>query len=205
MSYRFTALLTGEQERRPLIARLQEPGSFVHPQPYVLHVLQLRICPRDERGGVPKPTGAYHLNGKYHLANKVLMAFGYAHQFLGGSHDKTEFMIISFYEMEHLTLRLGHLLFDMLRHPQFDTTDVHSNSIVSLHRQLERPYAETATKTYNLWKKEDGNQQLELVKRDWLDCFREIIQNPEWKKHFDLTFKCRQMFNASGRRLIGPA
>ncbi len=87
MSYRFTALPNGEQERRPRIARRQEPGSFVHPQPYTLHVLQLRICPRDERGGVPKPTGAHHLHGGYHLANKVLVAFGYAHQFLGGSND----------------------------------------------------------------------------------------------------------------------
>ena len=87
MSYRFTALPTGEQERCPRIARRQEPGSFVHPQPYALHVLQLRICPGDERGGVPEPTGAHHLHGGYHLANKVLMAFGYAHQFLGGSND----------------------------------------------------------------------------------------------------------------------
>jgi len=38
----------------------------------------------DERGGVPKRTGAHHL--RYHLPNKVL-AFGYAHQFLGGSND----------------------------------------------------------------------------------------------------------------------
>jgi hypothetical protein len=46
-----------------------------------------RIRPRDERGGVPKPAGAHHLHGGHHLANKVLMVFGYAHQFLGGSYD----------------------------------------------------------------------------------------------------------------------
>jgi hypothetical protein len=87
MTYRFTALHTGEQERRPWVARRQEPGSFVHPQPYALQVLQLRIRPGDERGGVPKPAGAHHLHGWHHLANKVLMVFGYSSQFLGGSYD----------------------------------------------------------------------------------------------------------------------
>ena len=117
--------------------------------------------------------------------------------------NKTEFMIVRFYQKGHLTLRLGQLLFDMLRHPNFDITEVRSDSIVKLHRQLERPFAETAVQTYNLWKEGDGNQRLELVKRDWLDCFREIMRNPEFKKHFDLIF--RPMFDAAGGRLIGPA
>ena len=42
---------------------------------------------------------------------------------------------------------------------------------------------------YNLWKEGDGNQRLELVARDWLELFREIMQNPEWKKHLDLIFR----------------
>jgi len=49
----------------------------------------------------------------------------------------------------------------------------------------------------------DSNDGVELVKRDWLDCFREIMRNPEFKKHFDLIF--RPMFDAAGGRLIGPA
>jgi len=54
---------------------------------------------------------------------------------------------------------------------------------------------------HTLWKEGDGNQRLELVKRDWLDCFREIMRNPEFKKHFDLIF--RPVFDAAGGRLIG--
>ncbi len=87
MSYRFTALPTGEQERRPRIARRHEPGSFVHQQPYALHVLQSASVQGTSEEGVPKPIGAHHLHVGYHLANKVLMAFGFAHQFLGGSND----------------------------------------------------------------------------------------------------------------------
>ena len=71
---------------------------------------------------------------------------------------------------------------------------VSMEGIVRLHRLLERPFEDTAIETYNLWKEGDGNQRLELVKRDWLDCFREIMRNPEFKKHFDLIF--RSMFDA---------
>ena len=117
--------------------------------------------------------------------------------------NKTEFMIVSFYQKGHLTLQLGQLLFEMLRHPDFDIREVRSDSIVRLHRLLERPFEETVIETYNLWKEGDGNQRLELVKRDWLDCFREIMRNPEFKKHFDLIF--RPVFDASVGRLIGPA
>ena len=66
--------------------------------------------------------------------------------------NKTEFMIVRFYQKGHLTLRLGKLLFEMLRHPEFDIREVRSDSIVRLHRLLERLFADTAVETYNLWK-----------------------------------------------------
>ena len=40
-------------------------------------------------------------------------------------------MIVRFYQKGHLTLRLGQLLFDMLRHPDFNLAEVLSDSIVS--------------------------------------------------------------------------
>ena len=66
--------------------------------------------------------------------------------------NKTEFMIVRFYQKGHLTLRLGKLLFEMLRHPEFDIREVRSDSIVRLHRLLERLFADTAVEIYNLWK-----------------------------------------------------
>ena len=47
--------------------------------------------------------------------------------------NKTEFMIVRFYQKWHLTLWLGQLLSEMLRHPEFDTMEVCSTSFVSLH------------------------------------------------------------------------
>lgn len=117
--------------------------------------------------------------------------------------NKTEILIVRFYQKGHLTLRLGQVMFGMLRHPEFDITEIRSDSIVQLIRRLERPFAETAVQTYNLWKEGDGDQRLELVVRDWLETWREIMRNPEWKKHFDLAF--RPMFDEAGGRLIGPA
>ena len=61
---------------------------------------------------------------------------------------------------------------------------------------------ETALHIYNLWQDRDGNQRLELVMFGYLELFREIMRNPEWKDQFDLTF--RPIFDAEGRRLIGP-
>jgi hypothetical protein len=54
-----------------------------------------------------------------------------------------------------------------------------------------------------MWKEGDGNQRLELVVRDFLEVFREIMRNPQWKNHFDLV--ARAIFDAMGERLIGPA
>ena len=44
----------------------------------------------------------------------------------------TEIMIAEFYKKGHLTLRLGQLLMDNLRHPRFDPKDLRSETIVHL-------------------------------------------------------------------------
>ena len=41
---------------------------------------------------------------------------------------------------------------DSLKHLHFDAEDIHSQTIVHLLRRFERPFAETAMHTYNLWK-----------------------------------------------------
>ena len=56
---------------------------------------------------------------------------------------------------------------------------------------------------YNLWQEGDGDQKLELVVRDYLEVFREIMRDPRWKLLFDLLF--RAIFDDFGNRLIGPA
>ena len=111
-------------------------------------------------------------------------------------------MIAQFHAKGHLSLHLGQVLLDMVRHPLFDAKDIRSQNIVHLLRRLERPFMETAMTTYNLWQEGDGNQRLELVVRDYLEVFREIMRNPEWRNSFDLMF--RPIFDASGRRIIGP-
>ena len=91
---------------------------------------------------------------------------------------------------------------DTVRHPLFDVKELRSETIVHLLRRLERPFTDTAVHTYNLWKEGDGNQRLELVVRDFLDVFREIMRSPEWRDHFDLRFQ--PIFDATGGRLVGP-
>ena len=58
--------------------------------------------------------------------------------------------------------------------------------------------------TYNLWKPGDGNQRLELVIRNYLEGFREIMSDPRWREQFDLAL-CPN-FDARGILLtrIGP-
>ena len=90
-----------------------------------------------------------------------------------------------------------------MRHPLFNVSDMRSQNIVHLIRRLERPFQESTVHTYNMWKEGDGNQRLELVVRDFLEVFREIMRNPQWKNHFDLV--ARAIFDAMGERLIGPA
>ena len=80
----------------------------------------------------------------------------------------TEIMIAEFYKKGHLTLRLGQLLMDNLRHPRFDPKDLRSETIVHLLRRFERPFKETVMHTYNLWMEGDGNQRLDFVVRDYL-------------------------------------
>ena len=121
---------------------------------------------------------------------------------LANAVSPTEIMIVDFYKTGRLSQRTGQIFLDMARHPLFDPKDIRSETIVHLLRRLERPFAETAMQTYNLWQEGDGNQRLELVVLDYLEVFREIMRNPEWKDQFDLTF--RPIFDAEGGRLIGP-
>ena len=56
----------------------------MYSQPHELHLLQLLVRPGDERSRISEPAGAHHVHCRHHLAQKVLVVFGYAHQFLGG-------------------------------------------------------------------------------------------------------------------------
>ena len=145
--------------------------------------------PNDVR---PWPTAQRHANDRERDAE------------LANVLSRTEIMVANFNKIGHLTERVGQALMDMLHHPEFDIDDLRSENIVNLLRRLERPFAETAVHTYNLWKEGDGNQRLDFVVSEYLEVFREIMRSPEWKHQFDLTF--RPIFDASGeRRLIGPA
>ena len=75
-------------------------------------------------------------------------------------------------------------------------------TIVPLLRRLERLFKKCSVSTCNLWKPGDGNQRLDLVIRDYLEMFREIVRDPRWREHFDLA--SRPSFDARGRLLIGP-
>ena len=120
---------------------------------------------------------------------------------LANAVNTTEVMIADFYKKGHLTLRLGQLLLDNLRHPRFDPKEIRSETIVHLLRRFERPFKETVMHTYNLWKEGDGNQRLEFVVRDYLEVFREICRDRQFKGQFDLTF--RPIFDKKGKRWIG--
>ena len=61
---------------------------------------------------------------------------------LANAVNTTEVRIADFYKKGHLTLRLGQLLLDNLRHPRFDPKEIRSETIVHLLRRFERnPYA----------------------------------------------------------------
>jgi hypothetical protein len=108
---------------------------------------------------------------------------------LGAVLSQTEIMVLRFTQSGGLSQRRGQALLDMLRHPNFDIKDVQSTNIVHLLRRLERPFKESTVTTYNLWKSGDGNQRLELVIRDFLEVFREIMRDPRWRELFDLVFR----------------
>jgi len=117
--------------------------------------------------------------------------------------SRTEVLVAGFVEQCRLSQSEGQSLLNMMRHPRFNVSDIRSQNIVHLIRRLERPFQESTVHTYNMWKEGDGNQRLELVVRDFLEVFREIMRNPQWKNHFDLV--ARAIFDAMGERLIGPA
>ena len=77
-------------------------------------------------------------------------------------------MIANLCKKGHLTQHLDQKLLDTLKHQHFDADDIRSETIVHLLRRFERPFAETAMHTYNLWKEGDGNQRLDFVVRDYL-------------------------------------
>ena len=56
--------------------------------------------------------------------------------------------------------------------------DVQFTTIVPLLRRLERLFKKCSVSTCNLWKPGDGNQRLDLVIRDYLEMFREIVRDP---------------------------
>ena len=115
---------------------------------------------------------------------------------------RTEVAFLEYYQTGRLSRRRGQALLDMLRHPEFDPNDFRSTDIVHLLRRLERPYAESTLHTYNLWKEGDGNQKLDLVVRDYLEVFREVMRKPQWRDQFEISF--RAFFDELGNRLIGP-
>ena len=69
-------------------------------------------------------------------------------------------------------------LIDMFKHPDFRLEDMQSSIIVHLLRRLELPFQATAVVTYNLWKEGDGDEKFEMVMRDYLEVFREIMRDP---------------------------
>ena len=117
--------------------------------------------------------------------------------------SKTEIMILNFHQNGKLSQRRGQALLSMVKHPEFKPEDLQSQTIVHLIRRLERPFQQSQMNTYNLWKEGDGDQKLELVVRDYLEVFREIMRDPRWKGLFDLLF--RAIFDDLGNRLVGPA
>jgi hypothetical protein len=70
----------------------------------------------------PWPSGTMHALDRVHNADLAQVL------------NKIEFMIVLFYQKGHLTLQFGHLLFEMLTHPEFNFREVLSKSIVSAYK-----------------------------------------------------------------------
>ena len=89
--------------------------------------------------------------------------------------SKTEIMVLAIYQNGHLSQRRGQALMDIIKHPVFRLEDiqVRSATIVHLIRRLERPFKATTVKSvvgYNFWKEGVGDQNLEMVMHDYLEC-----------------------------------
>ena len=116
--------------------------------------------------------------------------------------SKTEIMVLNIYQNGRLSQRQGQTLMDKLKHPEFKPEDIQSITIVQLLRRLERPFKDTAVVTYDFWKEGDRDKKLEMVVRDYLEVFREIMRDPRWKDEFDFVF--RAIFDDLGNGMIGP-
>ena len=84
-------------------------------------------------------------------------------------------MVFDFYSKGNLSQKTCQKLLGMTRHLHFAPKDIRCEHLL---RRLERPFAETAMHTYDLWEEGDGNQRLEFVVRGYLEIFREIMQSP---------------------------
>ena len=114
--------------------------------------------------------------------------------------SKTEIMDLNFYQEGCLSQRRGRALLNMLRHPDFTVGDVQSANIVQLLLRLQRRFQESVVVAYNLWRPGNGNQRLELVIRDYLEVFREIMRDPRRKDHFNLV--ARAIFDNGGKLTV---
>ena len=116
---------------------------------------------------------------------------------------RTEVAFLEYYQIGRLSRRHGQALLDMLRHPEFDPNDFRSTDFVHLLRRLESPYAESILHTYNLWNEGDGNYKLDLVVRDYLEVFREVMRKPRCVRH--LLLAQRQSRTAAAEPSLGAA
>ena len=75
------------------------------------------------------------------------------------------------------------------KHLDFRLEDIQSATIVHLIRQLELPFKATAVVTYSFWKEGYGDQKLEMMMRDYLKVFRDIMLDQRWENDFDFVFR----------------
>ena len=80
-----------------------------------------------------------------------------------------EIVVVDIHKKGNVTLNLGQIILEMVRHPLFHPNDIRSKSIVHLLRRFKRQFAEIAMETYNLWKEVDENQLLEFLVHEYLE------------------------------------
>jgi hypothetical protein len=51
---------------------------------------------------------------------------------------------------------------------------------VHLMRRVKRPFQDILMTVFNLWQEGDGDQKLELVVRNYLEVFRDIVRDLRW-------------------------